>query len=212
MPDKTSHQIDSIIALLRTAIDVLNDMKKAQTIPAPVTAVPARVLFCSPCIGSISTTPNQFGMDWFDATGYATYYTAAGAPAYHTGCDLNRPNLADSGRPVFAAADGQIVFAGTVPGWQGQVIVIKHWLEDGAWIWTRYAHVADVCQAEAVRRGDLIGHIADYNKDGPKGDHLHFDVARIDLGARPGDWPGADKARLLGDYIDPAAWLRERAK
>lgn len=204
MADRTVHQIDSIIAMLRTASDVLNDMKKA--------ALPARVLFCSPCIGLISTLPNVFGLDWFDATGYARYYSAAGPAAYHTGCDLNRPNLADSGHPVFAAADGLIVFAGTVPGWQGQVLVIQHWIEDGALIWTRYAHIADVCQAEAVRRGDLVGYIADYNRDGPRGDHLHFDVARIDLGARPGDWPGTDKSLLLADYIDPAAWLKERAR
>jgi murein DD-endopeptidase MepM/ murein hydrolase activator NlpD len=197
------NQIDAMIAQLRVVIDELSDMKKAQQ-----PAAPARVLFGSPCTGSISTTPNVWGLDWFDATGYAMYYSVG----YHTGCDLNRPNYADSGRPVFAAADSKVAFAGVVPGWQGQVIVLKHWLEDGALVWTRYAHVRDVCQAEAVKRGNLIGYIADYNADGPKGDHLHFDVARIDLGAKPGDWPGMDKARLLADYIDPQVWLKERAR
>jgi murein DD-endopeptidase MepM/ murein hydrolase activator NlpD len=124
---------------------------------------------------------------------------------------MNRPAYADAGAPVYAAADGEIVFAGEVPGWQGQVIVIRHTLEDGSRIWTRYAHIRDVAQSSMVKRGDRIGTIDDYNKDGAPNDHLHFDVARIDLGAKPGDWPGLDKTRLFDTYINPATWLRERA-
>jgi murein DD-endopeptidase MepM/ murein hydrolase activator NlpD len=168
------------------------------------------VLFVSPCTGVKSDTPNQYGLDWFDATGYATAY---GTPMqYHTGADLNRPNFADSGSQIHAAADGLVVFAGTASGWQGQVVVVKHTLEDGSLIWTRYAHIKDVTPLGAVRAGARLGIIADYNSDGPKGDHLHFDVARIDMGAQPGDWPGLDKARLLRDYINPATWLKDRAQ
>ena len=32
---------------------------------------------------------------------------------------------------------------------------------------------------------------------------MHFDAARIDLGVKPTDWPGADLSRLLRDYYDP---------
>jgi murein DD-endopeptidase MepM/ murein hydrolase activator NlpD len=172
-----------------------------------------RVLFCSPVTGQIETGENVFGLDWFDATGFATLYEPSGKKQYHTGVDLNRPNYADSGAQVYAAADGEVVYAGVVSGWQGQVVCLKHALEDGTFIWSRYAHIeAFVMRGAQIKRGSLVGKIADYNRDGPKGDHLHFDVARIDLREMPGDWPGLDKVGLLRDYLDPAKVLKERSK
>lgn len=172
-----------------------------------------RVLFSSPVTGYVG---DVWGADWFDATGFGTYYTASGSPAYHTGCDLNRPGYADAGAHVCASADGYIVFAGIVPGWQQSVVVIKHTLEDESFIWTRYAHIKNITPIgqtqPKIKRGDQIGTIADYTPTGPQGDHLHYDVARVDLGIRPGDWPGADKARLMRDYIDPVKWHTERSK
>jgi len=167
-----------------------------------------RALFCSPVTGQVETGSNPFGGDWFDATGYARFYNSAGINAYHTGCDLNRYAYADSGANVFAAADGEVVFFGTVTNWQGMVIVIKHPLEDGSSIWTRYAHITKTTIEKYHKRGDKIGVIADYNANGPKGDHLHFDIARIDLGRSPGDWPGSNLARVQRDYIDPVVWLK----
>jgi len=144
---------------------------------------------------------------WFDATGYAALYN--NNTAYHTGNDLNLAAFGDSGASVYACADGEIVFAGVVQGWQAQVVVIKHVLEDGRLIWSRYAHIKDVTPIGAVKRGDLLGHIADYTPAGPQGDHLHFDLAWIDLGAKPGDWPGLNKARVLTDYVDGCKWIAE---
>lgn len=201
------NQIDAMIAQLRVVIDELIDMKKAQQ---------TRVLFGSPVTGKIiGVAGNPYGGDWFDATGFAKLYNASGVAGYHTGVDLNRPDYLDSGANVFAPADGAVRFAGIVKGWQGDVVVIEHTLEDGAHVWTRCAHItrdAGIVAGMPIGRGQLIGVIADYNHDGPKGDHLHFDICRIDLGARPGDWPGQDKARVLANYIDPAAWLLERSR
>lgn len=174
---------------------------------------PARVLFGSPVTGQIEPAVTPWGGDWFDATGFAVRYTATGTPAFHTGADLNRPNYADSGAPVYAAADGLVVFNGIVPGWQGEVVVVGHTLEDGSKVWTRYAHIIRVSTFKSeVKRGEVIGTIADYAPKGPSGDHLHFDVARIDLGAKPGDWPGLDIERLKRDYLEPAVWIRERGR
>ena len=196
--------IRSIIAALGVAArDLENDIV--------VPALP-RLLFGSPVTGQISTTPNPFGLDWFDATGYCMYYTASGAPSYHTGCDLNRPNYQDSGVPVYAAADGIVKLCGQVQGWQGDVVIVEHRLEDGSHVWTRYAHIKQLAAYnDIVRRGQQIGTIADYNKDGPKSDHLHFDVALIDLSVKPIDWPGLDKMRLTNSYANPEAWLKARA-
>lgn len=193
--------IDTIIQALSRLSEFVSQMD------AP--AIP-RVLFASPVTGKIESISNVWGGDWFDATGYGKLYNSAGEQAYHTGADLNRPNYADAGAPVYAAADGELVFAGPVSGWQGKVIVIKHALEDGSNIWTRYAHVeiniTSLTRDEPMYIGRQIGAIADYTPKGPSGDHLHYDIARIDLGARPGDWPGMDTERLHRDYINPFAW------
>jgi murein DD-endopeptidase MepM/ murein hydrolase activator NlpD len=144
---------------------------------------------------------------WFDASGYGrdsqSYYNSQGA--WHTGSDLNLPAWADSRKQVFSAADGVVVFVGTAAGWQGRMVVVKH--PDG--MWTRYAHLAEtrVAAGANVKRGDWLAIIGDYLPAGVAADHLHFDVARIDLGARPGDWPAQDIARLERDYVDPLEWI-----
>jgi murein DD-endopeptidase MepM/ murein hydrolase activator NlpD len=200
------HLLKQFRAQFKALQDILDDLE-AELLTS------SRVLFCSPATGKIEGATNIFGGDWFDATGYGKAYNSAGAMAYHTGCDLNRPNYADAGAPVYAAAEGKIVFNGQVPSWQGDVLVIEHTLEAGGLLWTRYAHIKALLPYRyQVQRGDQIGVIADYNADGPKGDHLHFDVTWLDLGTRPGDWPGQNKERLVKDYVDPAAWLCGRAR
>lgn len=145
---------------------------------------------------------------WFDASGFgaasASYKRLTGD--WHTGADLNLPNWADAGAKVYASADGEVVFAGIASGWQGRIIVVKH--DDG--MWTRYAHLSATrfVAGQQVQRGDILALIGDYTPlNSGSGDHLHFDVARIDLGAKPGDWPGADLTRLLRDYVDPREWI-----
>ena len=144
---------------------------------------------------------------WFDASGFgsasSTYKTLTGS--WHTGADLNLPNWKDSRAQVFASADGVVVFVGTASGWQGRMVVIQH----AGGIWTRYAHLAEtrVVAGQSVKRGDWIAIIGDYLPAGGANDHLHFDVANIDLGVKPGDWPGTDLARLLRDYLDPLQWI-----
>jgi murein DD-endopeptidase MepM/ murein hydrolase activator NlpD len=145
---------------------------------------------------------------WFDATGFGAN-TVAGYNGYHTGADLNLPALADVKASVYASASGVVVFAGVASGFQGQTIVIAHGNVDNQAIWTRYSHLADVrvTKNDLVARGTQIGVIGDYLPTGAANDHLHFDVARIDLGAKPADWPGQDLQRLLRDYIDPREWI-----
>ena len=208
---KAIDHINTATAQVQHAGDVLIGMSGEGAKPQK------RVLFGSPVLGEISNTANPYGDGWFDATGHGTKYDATGKPAYHTGADLNlnSPTLyADAGKSIFAAADGAVVFFGRVAGWQGDVVVVEHALEDCTKVWTRYAHITHSIRAtlQGVRRGETIGQIADYNANGPKGDHLHFDIARIDLGKNPGDWPGMDLARVKRDYVDPAEWLRERSR
>ncbi len=150
---------------------------------------------------------------WWIAQGYAEKYPPImGRDDWHTGVDLNESKDVDA--PVYAVADGVIRFAGKIKGWEGEVVVIEHTLEDGRLIWSRYAHITvidgDLLSGQHVERGYLIGSIADYTPYGPKQDHLHFDLSWHDLGKAPGDWPNTDIARLRVDYVDPVAWILDR--
>lgn len=178
---------------------------------------PARLLFGSPVTGQIETGENVWGVTdgraWWDASPFGKLYGDKGH--YHPAADLNLDGFRDAGRPVYAAADGVVRYAGKVSGWQGEVVVIEHVLEDGLHVWTQYAHIdraQDVVEGLTVKRGAVLGHIADYTPKGPSGDHLHYAVARIDLGKNPGDWPGSDLARVKSDYFRTADFQRARSR
>lgn len=144
---------------------------------------------------------------WFDATGFATYYTTVGA-AYHTGADLNNNSPAwDSDRlaPVYAAADGVVTHAGKLAGTWGNVVVVEH----APLLHTRYAHLADftVQAGQHVTRGQQIGRIG--NAGGQVAYHLHFDVGTSGvLKSQPGHWPGNSRTAVLAHYADPKAYIQ----
>lgn len=150
---------------------------------------------------------------WFDATGFATYYTAVGA-AYHTGADLNNnsPNWdADANAPVYAPADGVVTFSAAASGTWGYLIVIRHDpLPNGQSVWTRYAHAnnALVRAGDRVERGQHICNIG--NAGGLVPYHLHFDVAITNiLEQRPAHWPGLNLQEVYRHYTDPKKFIQD---
>lgn len=145
---------------------------------------------------------------WIDATPYGTRYDATGKWAIHTGSDLNLPADADAHSPCYAPAAGVVRAAAAFPVW-GNVVTIEHKLADGTRVWSRCAHLDDIAVQpnQLVTRGQLIGHVG--NAFGTYAYHLHYDVARLDLGAKPSDWPGDDLPRVLRDYYDPLAFTIE---
>jgi len=144
---------------------------------------------------------------WEDATGYAIRYDATGKWAYHTGVDLNLPNDADAHAECYAPAAGVVRAAGSFLVW-GNIVTIEHQLADGTRVWSRLAHLEDILvqKGQVVQRGEIVGHVG--NASGIYAYHLHYDLARLDLGASPADWPGDDQARVLRDYIDPLEFTR----
>lgn len=146
---------------------------------------------------------------WVDANGYCRWYRPGEAWAWHTGADLNlnAPEFdADAHAPVVSIADGEVYAVREYPGW-GAVVCVRH---EGCL--SRYAHVEDiqVGEGERVEMGQFIARIG--NAGGRFPYHLHFDIARLKarMARYPGDWPGTDKARVLSDYYDPLAFLKER--
>jgi murein DD-endopeptidase MepM/ murein hydrolase activator NlpD len=154
---------------------------------------------------------------WQDATPYGTRYLNGAKWAIHTGCDLNL-NFDLTGKfhfdldahsPVYAAAPGVVTFCAKLPVW-GMVVVVEHAAEAGneGKLWTRYAHV----EALLVKQGDRVSQNTQLaqvgNADNRYPYHLHYDIARIDLTQRPGDWPGDDRNRVLLNYLNPYEVMR----
>jgi murein DD-endopeptidase MepM/ murein hydrolase activator NlpD len=148
---------------------------------------------------------------WFDATGYATYYSFVGGSAYHTGVDLNlnQPHWdADRDAPVYAPSDGVVVSSGTLSVW-GQIIVIRHDpLPDGTIVWSRLAHVSNrtVKKGDRVAKGQQIARIG--NADGVQPYHLHFDIVKTDVCEHnPGHWPGTNRSLVFQHYLNPKQFI-----
>lgn len=111
--------------------------------------------------------------DWSD-----TWYNAQDfGENKHLGEDWNANSGGDSdcGESVYAAADGEIVYARDAgPGW-GNVIIIEHSAEDGTKIRSLYGHLATILKATGrVTRREQIGSIG--NANGRYKCHLHFEM------------------------------------
>lgn len=107
---------------------------------------------------------------------------------HHTGDDLNGIGgmNTDLGDPVFAAADGLVVYSGIPsPGW-GRVLVLSHRLPDGNAFQTMYAHLQriDVPLGSLIGRGQIIGAVG--GAEGIYPAHLHYEIRTgdgVDIGA-----------------------------
>ena len=149
------------------------------------------------------TAPGQ----WIDATGYNAWYNGG---QYHTGADLNlnAPTWdSDAHAPVYAAANGEVVFAASLPVW-GNVVIVKHLLQDESCVWSRYAYLEKMAvhAGDVVERGQQIGAIGNANGRYPY--HLHFDISKTTvLQSCSRHWPGTNEALVLANYVDPKNFI-----
>ena len=112
-----------------------------------------------------------------------------GEQELHNGIDLvnGNPNT-----PIYAAAAGEVVVAGSYPAWYGNYVVIKH--SDG-W-YTGYAHQSalKVSEGQNVTKGQQIGNMG---TTGPStGEHLHFQFFKN------GPWPSNS------DFVNPRTKMK----
>lgn len=121
---------------------------------------------------------------------------------HHTGDDLNGIGgmNTDLGDPVYAAADGLVIYAGEPsPGW-GKIIILAHRGPNNEPLQTMYAHLdqSKVSLGKLVARGEFIGTVGTANNHYPA--HLHFEIRQSD-GAEIG---GGYLKRFL-NHLDPSA-------
>jgi murein DD-endopeptidase MepM/ murein hydrolase activator NlpD len=111
-----------------------------------------------------------------------------GAVRIHKGIDL----ACVAGTPIYAPADGKVVFAGWTRGW-GLNIVIRH----SERVSTRYAHCSAACTVvgQEVDRGDLIARVGTTGRS--VAPHLHYEVLIDGVQVDPEDYiirEGSDSA------------------
>ena len=168
----------------------------------PVTATPTQIP-CDPHFADYCITGGHFILqrpikppanDSVDTT-YRYASTAEGTRDPHHGVEF----LNKYGTPVYAAADGTVLFAGPdveaiYSPWQnfyGNLVVIRH--EDD--LYTLYAHLSkiDVKPGEIVSAGEKIGEVGQSGV--AIGSHLHFEVRR------------GDNIQNYGATQNPEVWL-----
>lgn len=145
-------------------------------------------------------------------------YSRDGVAEYHPGEDWNDDNSGndfggdknDAGDPVYAVADGMVVFAGYGRESWGYVVMIEHKLNDGSSYWSQYGHLANIGEkvivGDLIKRGSIIGYVGDYFHGTGRNYHLHFEIRKK---YRPAtafvmNW---SKEKVLEYYVNPSDFI-----
>jgi hypothetical protein len=125
----------------------------------------------------------------------------SGAPGEFTG--IGGTNMA-LGDPVFAAADGTVVYNGEPSSELGKVVMIEHTAPDGKTLRSVYGRLdkSEVSLGSFIARGAKIGTMGTANGHFPAG--LLFDLGTGDIGTGFTPTPGSDPREALGKLRNAA--------
>lgn len=141
--------------------------------------------------------------DWYNAQDFGANM--------HLGEDWNKNSggNTDCGEPVFAAANGTIVYAENAgTGW-GNVVIIEHNLPDGKKVQTLYGHLQKILKNSGeVKMREQIGEVG--NADGKYLCHLHFELREENCPM----WnqAGAGYSSENKGWLDPSDFIDARRK
>lgn len=147
--------LETQITAMQHASDGVQELLAAVQANQPM-FVPGDVELAAPVPGYTIGSP--FGM---------RHHPILGIDRLHAGGDIGAP----SGTPIYAPADGIVVFAGDRGGY-GNAVVIDH----GHSLGTMYGHQSRLAVATGavLKRGDLIGYVGSTGLS--TGPHLHFET------------------------------------
>ena len=155
------------------------------------------------------------------SSSWSSCYSKYMSQLQHAGEDWFR----SVGTPVYAVANGRVIYTHPQASYPGNVIIIEHTLGNGwtnPWggntIYSVYAHVnAEITQWSDVTKGERIATVMDYPSSG---DHVHFEMRRygdmssilVCPSSGTSSWPGPGytDAGIHPDtygYTNPSAWV-----
>lgn len=123
----------------------------------------------------------------------------------HLGDDWNAVTGGDSdlGDPIYAIANGYVVFAKDISGGWGKVVRVMHQLDDTTYVESLYAHCDSmlVKPNQGVKRGDQIATIG--NANGAYYAHLHLEIRdSVEMEV------GGGYSSYYNGFVDPTAFIK----
>jgi hypothetical protein len=186
----------------------------ADPFTAPPATAPFDTAFTRLSPEEVATLPlaHRFVAPMGAENGALTYNARSFRSLRHLGDDLNGMGgwNSDLGDPVYASADGRVVYTGNPSDGWGKMIMIAHRVPDAAepagWkeIITLYAHLQsiDVQEGTSVKLGTIIGTVG--TAEGKYLAHLHFEVRQS-----RSLYPGMGYADGPLDRLPPEFFIRE---
>ncbi len=151
----------------------------------------------------INSTPSLLPVKgWISSHFGYRQYPFTGEVSLHEGMDI----AAFPGTPVYAPANGVVVFAGYKKGY-GKVIVVDHGYE----LSTLYGHLSDIMVSrwQKVERRQVIGAIG--NTGNSSGPHLHYEVRISNVPVDPANYILNQTGFELTEHIDHLS-LKDKPK
>jgi murein DD-endopeptidase MepM/ murein hydrolase activator NlpD len=141
--------------------------------PAIMWARPVAARSGSPAFGyPVGRAGQALGDGFLIRHGYATENTWYNPGWWHTGEDWYALEGESAGLPVFACADGEVIFVDS--NYPGLVVILRH----AADLYSMYGHLGDdvsVQVGQRAARGQRLGSIL-LRTDGRAPSHLHFEI------------------------------------
>jgi murein DD-endopeptidase MepM/ murein hydrolase activator NlpD len=132
-----------------------------------------------PARGTMPALPAQYAgrLRWPLDAGVVSSEFGARWGKLHKGIDI----AADSGEPVYAVADGEVIYAGNGLRGYGNVVIVQH---DGH-VSSLYAHNSElkVKQGDRVTQGTLLALLGSTGRS--TGPHVHFEIRQGDTAVNP---------------------------
>lgn len=139
----------------------------------------------------------------FGNRGYGYLDWSSEGGSYHPGVDINLSSGAsdaDLGKPVYAIANGDVIYADDTHGPYGKLVIIQHTLQDYSVICSAYAHLDAIHVSNGgVSKNTKIGTIG---KTGTNSPHLHWEIRTV-CGSST-TWPtGLSRETIESRYVKP---------